>query len=112
MSNASGLYPCEYNVVVELDPVEEVSKGGIIIPKSKQDVDEIANQEGTLVAVSPMAFSFAEWPEEARKPQPGDRVLFSRYAGAIHERHGKKFRILKDRDIVAVIEPPSLAAVA
>lgn len=111
MTNPSGLSPMEFNCVVMLDKVED-KVGSIIIPQSKQDTDKVANQEGMLVATSPHAFSYAEWPQGSRQPQPGDRVLFSRYSGAIHERNGREFRILKDRDIVAVIEPPALAAVA
>jgi chaperonin GroES len=105
MSNPSGLTPCEYNIIVQLDPVVEKTVGGIIIPESIKDRDKIANQEGTLVAVSPMAFTFEDWPAQARKPQVGDRVLFSRYAGAIHERNGHEFRILKDSSIIAIVEP-------
>lgn len=112
MSNPSGLSPMEYNVVVQLDPIEERTAGGIIVPVSKQDRDELAMDEGTLVAVSPHAFTYADWPEGSRKPQPGDRVLFSRYSGAIHERGGHKFRVLKDSSIIAIVEPPALAAVA
>jgi co-chaperonin GroES (HSP10) len=103
----------EYNVVVEMDPTEEVTRGGIILPSSKTDRDKLATEEGVLVALSPHAFTYEAWPEGETPPQAGDRVLIARYAGAIHERGGKTFRILKDKDIVAVVEPSqALAAVA
>lgn len=112
MRNDSGLKPMEYNVVVEMDPVEE-KIGSIIIPVAKQERDKLATEEGTLVALSPHAFTYAEWPAGASPPQAGDRVLIARFAGAIHERGGKTFRVLKDKDIVAVVEQPAeLAAVA
>ena len=49
--------PMEFNVVVELDPVEEKTKGGIILPTEKVERDKLAFEEGTLVAASPFAFS-------------------------------------------------------
>lgn len=111
-SNPSGLVPLEFNCIVELDLTETKTAGGIILPASKTERDELANEEGMLVAVSPHAFSYAEgWPAEYL-PQPGDRILFARYAGAIHERGGRKFRVVKDRDIVAKVAPPALQAVA
>jgi chaperonin GroES len=112
MTNDSGLLPQEYNVVIRMDPTEEKTAGGIIIPVSKKERDELATDEGTLIAVSPHAFSYADWPEGADQPQPGDRVLFAQYAGRIWERGGIKYRILKDKDIVAVIQPPAKLATA
>lgn len=112
MQNSSGLVPMEFNVVVRVDVVEKKTPGGIIIPDSKTDRDEMAMDEGTLEAISPHAFSYAEWADQA-PPQPGDRVLFAQYSGRIWERNGIKFRILKDKDIVAVVEAPaSLSAAA
>lgn len=116
MTNESGLRPMEFNVVVRMDSAEETTSGGIILPRSKTERDELATDEGTLEAVSPHAFSYADWPQDAEKPQPGQRVMFAQYAGRIWKPKGDNgpvFRILKDKDIVAVIEqPPALAAAA
>lgn len=110
----SGLQPMEFNVVVALDPTEEKTAGGIILPTTAKDRDELATDEGTLEAVSPHAFSYAEWTGDVQPPKPGARVLFSRYAGALHERAGRKYRIIKDKDVVAVVEAakPALAVAA
>ena len=99
-----GLIPMEFNVVVELDPIEEKTLGGIILPSQKVDRDKLEAEEGTLVAVSPHAFTYAEWPEGARMPQVGDRVLIARFAGVLRERDGKSLKIVKDKDIIAVVE--------
>ena len=40
--------------------------------------------QGTLVAVSPLAFTYADetaWGE-AEKPKPGDKVMLAKFAGA------------------------------
>lgn len=109
MSNESGLRPMEYNVVVRMDPPKE-KIGNIFIPTTAKDREELATDEGTLEAVSPHAFTYAEWPAEATPPQPGQRVMFAQYAGRIWKPKGENgpvFRILKDKDIVAVIERPA-----
>lgn len=98
------LIPMEFNVVVELDPIEEKTQGGIILPQQKVDRDKLEAEEGTLVAVSPHAFSYAEWPEGARQPVVGDRVLIARFAGVLRERDGRSLKIVKDKDIIAVVE--------
>lgn len=110
MQNNSGLTPVEYFVVVELDPVEEKTAGGIILPTTIQDKDKLSTQEGTLVAVSPHAFSYADnWPDGS-VPQVGQRVLFKRYSGALHERTvcgvKRDYRLLNDKDIIAIVEEP------
>ncbi len=110
--NDSGLMPLEFNVVVRLDKAEEKTAGGIYLPPSKQDRDTFECEEGDLVAVSPLAFSYADWPEDARLPQIGDRVLIARFAGVLRERGGRDFRIVKDKDIVAVIETAVKVAAA
>lgn len=110
--NSSGLTPLEFFVVVELDPQEGKSPGGIILPESTKDKDKLATQEGTLVAVSPHAFTYAEgWPEGSQ-PKVGQRVLFKRYAGHLHERNGRDFRLLNDKDLIAIVGPAKLAAAA
>jgi co-chaperonin GroES (HSP10) len=110
--NTSGLTPLEFFVVVELDPQEGKSAGGIILPTKTQETDKLATQEGTLVAVSPHAFTYAQgWPEGS-KPVLGQRVLFKRYAGHLHERDGHTYRLLNDKDLVAVIETAPALSVA
>jgi co-chaperonin GroES (HSP10) len=80
--NASGLTPLEFFVIVELDVQAEKTAGGIYLPPQAKDADELSTQEGTLVAASPHAFTYADgWPEGS-KPQAGQRVLFKKFAGA------------------------------
>ena len=95
--------PLAFNVVVELDPTEEVTSGGIILPASKTERDKLAGEEGTLVAKSPHAFSYAEWPEGVEPPEVGARVLINRYAGTLKERDGKDYRIIEDKSVIAVL---------
>lgn len=106
------LLPCEFNVIVALDPDEERTAGGIILPTEKVDRNRLEETEGTLIAVSPLAFGYEDWPEGAYIPRAGDRVFFARYAGILTERDGKWVRVVKDRDIVAVVQKPEALKVA
>jgi chaperonin GroES len=107
MNNSSGLTPLEFFVVVELDQQAERTPGGIILPPNAKDQDKLATQEGTLIAVSPHAFTYADgWPEGS-KPEIGQRVLFKRFAGHLHEREGRSYRLLNDKDLVAIIDVPA-----
>lgn len=104
MINSSGITPTEYNVLVYPKSVEEKTAGGIILPDEHRDRQQQASMEGELIAVSPLAFKFDDWPDDAEKPAPGDQVLFSRHAGIIKEGvDGKAYRIIKDKDVAATI---------
>lgn len=98
------LHLVEYNVAVKPDEVEKVSKGGIIMTPQITERDKHSIQEGVIVGLSPHAFSYAEWPEGARIPQVGDRCVFARFAGALYGEGEDEVRIVKDKDIIAVIE--------
>jgi co-chaperonin GroES (HSP10) len=96
------LRPVEFNVIIELDPVEEKTPGGIIMTSNRVDRDRLEETEGTLIACSELAFTYADWPEGARKPQVGERVIFARYAGTLTEMNDRWVRVIKDKDIMAV----------
>lgn len=100
--NTSGIYPSEYNVLVKPRPVEEKTAGGLFLPDIKKEKDEFARMDGTLVAVSPVAFSYAAFPE-GTTPQVGESVIFSKYqATEITGADGEKYWIMKDTAIAAV----------
>ena len=105
MLNPSGITPIEYKVLVRPDKVEEKTKGGIIIPDIERDREQHAATHGTLIAVSPMAFRFDDWPSDVPKPQPGDRVIFPRYVGhAVKGDDNEDYWLLNDKDLIAKLE--------
>src|SRR5690554_8029371 len=109
MINPSGISPTEFTVMVLPKPVEERSAGGIIIPDMTKDSEKYAQVEGTIVARSPLAFTYAtaaEWEAAgATPPKPGDRVLHAKYAGVrVKGRDGVEYLLVKDKDITATIE--------
>ena len=105
MMNTSGIRPMEDNVLVLPSEVEAKTKGGIILADETIEKEQFGRMEGTLVAVSPLAFSFADWPDAAEQPQVGQTVVFSRYqATEITGRDGRKYWLMKDQGIAGVID--------
>lgn len=103
--NVSGIVPVEYKVLVELMPESEQTKGGLFLPQSSLDRQEMAREIGVFVKAGSLAFNrndptAVEWPEI---PQPGDKVFFDRYAGTIISTGGKKYRLLNDKNIAAIV---------
>lgn len=106
MTNPSGILPTEYKALVKPIKVDEKTKGGIILPDETKERDQFAQMQGTLVAVSPLAFTYADAKDwgDASKPKPGDKVMFARYAGAaVKGKDGEDYRIISDKDISAVL---------
>jgi chaperonin GroES len=109
MDNKTGIHPTEYRVLVEPKAVEEKTAGGIIIPDMTKDSEKYAQVEGTIIAASPLAFTYAtaaEWEAaNAKPPKPGDRVLHAKYAGVrVKGKDGKEYLLVNDKDLTATIE--------
>ncbi len=104
-----GMRPTEYNVIIA--PARASEKyGSIHKPDEYRESEEMAMQVGRIVALSPLAFNYEDkWPEGA-KPKVGDIVWFARYAGALIEAafDGNSYRMVKDKDIAAIIDPPKV----
>ena len=106
MTNPSGILPTEYKALVKPIKVDEKTKGGIILPDETKERDQFAQMQGTLVAVSPLAFTYADDKDwgDASMPKQGDKVRFARYAGAaVKGKDGEDYRIISDKDISAVL---------
>ena len=101
MENISGIHPVEYRVLIKPDTLEEKSEGGIYIPDNAMERMQHAQDIGTLVEASDQAFS--DW--KGRKPKPGDKVIFNKYAGSeIRMKNKGDYRLCNDKDILAVME--------
>lgn len=100
LENPSGIIPLDLVALVLPDPVEAVTKGGIIIPNTTQDKQKYRTQKATLIAVGKSCF--AEWVE---KPQPGQHVLIAEYSGTlIKGKDGLEYRVIRNDDLVAILE--------
>ena len=100
-----GFEPVEYNVLIAPEEVETKTAGGIILVDNTKETEQTAQVRGVLVAASPLAFNFDEWPENAPpRPKPGDHVIFAKYGGTIIKGDdGRDYRMCKDKDVCAVV---------
>lgn len=106
MTNTAGINPTEFKVLIAPKPVEEITKGGIIIPDKTVDEEKYGATEGVIIALSHLAFSYAteaEW--DGKKPQAGQRVIYAKYAGVRVKGHDRaEYLLVNDKDVVATIE--------
>ena len=94
------LKPLGDRVVVEPLEQEEKTASGIILPETAKEKP----QEGTVLAVGAGKFD-----DEGEKRLPmdvkvGDTVLFAKYAGTEVKLDDKKVLILRESDIMAIVE--------
>ena len=88
------LYPLEDRVLVEPLPVEEKTASGIIIPDTAKEKPT----KGVVVAVGPGK------KDEPLHVKVGDIVIYSKYSGTEINIDGKKYIILRQSDIYAVMD--------
>lgn len=101
----SRIIPTEFKVLIKPDDVGDKFEGSSILrPDTVKERDQYAAMKGTLVAVSPLAFTYENWPEGERKPQVGDRVIFAKYAGAtVKGADDVEYRLVNDKDVAAIL---------
>ncbi len=85
-------------VVVEQSSKEETTKTGFILPSASQEKQQTA----TVVAVGPGGI--IDGKEVTMQVKVGDVVLYSKYAGSDFKIDGKELTIIKQSDILAIVE--------
>jgi chaperonin GroES len=94
--------PLHDRVVVRRIESEEKSKGGIIIPDTAKEKP----QEGEVIAVGPGARD-DQGKVHALDVKVGDRILFGKWSGTEVKIDGVEYLVMKESDIVGVIETGS-----
>ncbi|HVO44517.1 MAG TPA: co-chaperone GroES [Aggregatilineales bacterium] len=92
------LRPLADRVLVEPSEGEEVTTGGIFLPETAKEKP----QQGTILAVGPGRTEDGKLIKMDVKVK--DKVLYAKYAGTEIKIEGKKMLILKESDILAVVE--------
>ena len=99
MAGKLKLKPLGGRVIVEPIEQEEMTAGGIILPETAKEKP----QEGKILAAGP-----GERDENgariAMEVSVGDKVLYAKYSGTEVKVDGKKLLILRESDILAVVE--------
>jgi chaperonin GroES len=93
------LKPLGNRVVVEPIEAEEVTASGIVLPETAKEKP----QQGTVLAAGP-----GERDEDGERiamdVKVGDKVLYAKYAGTELKLDGKKLLILRETDLLGIIE--------
>ena len=97
--------PLHDRVVLRRIDAEAKSSGGIIIPDTAQKKP----QQGEVLAVGPGARNEAGAlvPVDARA---GDIVLFGQWSGTEVKIEGEDLIIMKESDLMGIVETPAAAA--
>jgi len=93
------LRPLGDRVVVKALAREAVTKSGIVLPDTAKEKP----QEGKILAVGPGKV-LDNGKRTALEVQAGQRVLFAKYAGTEVKIDGEEYLILRESDIMGIID--------
>ena len=85
-------------VVVESIGTEEKTASGFILPSAAQEKQQMAK----IIAVGPGGV--VDGKEIVMQVKVGDKVLYSKYAGSEFKVDGKELTIIRQSDILAIVE--------
>jgi len=91
--------PLDDRIVVEQAEAEERTAGGIVLPETAKEKPH----RGKVLAVGP-----GKMLDSGKRGAPtvkvGDEVFYGKYSGSEVEISGKKYTVLRETDVLAVIE--------
>lgn len=90
--------PLGDRVVIEVSEGDVKTASGIVLPDTAKEKP----QKGTVVAVSDG--KYVDGKKVALDIKVGDQVIYSKYAGTDVKFEGKDYLIVRDSDILAVVE--------
>jgi chaperonin GroES len=96
--------PLHDRVLVRRIDAEEKTAGGIIIPDTAREKP----QEGEVIAAGPGGRN-EQGQLVPLDVKPGDRVLFAKWSGTEVKIDGKELLIMKESDLLGVVENTSAA---
>ena len=92
------LVPLGDRVVLKQLEAEETTKSGIILTGTAQEKP----QEAEIIAVGPGGM--VDGKEVVMQVKEGQKVIYSKYAGAEVKLEGEEYIIVRQNDILAVVE--------
>ena len=90
--------PLGDRVVIKMVETEETTKSGIVLPGSAKEKPQYAE----VVAVGPGGM--VDGKEIVMEVKVGDKVLLSKYAGTEVKLDGVEYTILRQNEILAIVE--------
>ena len=92
------LVPLGDRVVLKQLEAEETTKSGIVLPGQAQEKP----QQAEVIAVGPGGV--VEGKEVKMEVEVGNKVIYSKYAGTEVKLDGEEYIIVKQNDILAILE--------
>lgn len=92
------LVPLGDKVVLKQSEAEETTKSGIILASSAKEKPQYAD----VIAVGPGGM--VDGKEVTMQVKVGDRVIYSKYAGTDVKLGDDEYIVVKQSDIVAIVE--------
>lgn len=92
------LEPLADRVVLKQLVAEETTKSGIVLPGQAQEKP----QQAEVIAVGPGGV--VDGKEVTMQVKAGDKVIYSKYAGNEVKLDGEEYIIVRQNDILAVVE--------
>ena len=92
------LVPLGDRVVLKKVIAEETTKSGIVLPGAEKEKPQMAE----VVAVGPGGV--VDGKVVKMEVQPGDQVVYAKYAGTEIEVEEEKYMIIKQDDILAILK--------
>jgi chaperonin GroES len=96
---AISIKPLGDRVIIEPMEQEDVTPSGIVLPDTAKEKP----QQGKVLAVGPGARD-EDGERIAMDVKKGDVVLFAKYAGTEIKTDGKKLLILRESDLLGIVE--------
>ncbi|MCI8964572.1 MAG: co-chaperone GroES [Eubacterium sp.] len=92
------LIPLGDRVVLQQLDAEETTKSGIVLPGQAQEKP----QQAEVIAVGPGGM--VDGKEVKMEVKVGDKVIYSKYAGTDVKLEDQEYVVVRQNDIVAVVE--------
>ncbi|HEC21345.1 MAG TPA: co-chaperone GroES [Chloroflexi bacterium] len=94
------LRPLADRLVVEPIEQQDRTETGLYLPETAKEKP----QQGRVLAVGPGTYREGSSERIPLDVKEGDRVLFGKYAGTDVKLNGTELKILKESDVLAIIE--------
>jgi chaperonin GroES len=96
------LKPLGDRLIVEPIEAEELTASGIVLPETAKEKP----MQGKVLAIGPGARK-EDGSRIAMDVSHGDTVLYAKYAGTEVKIENKEYLILKETDVLAIVQPGS-----
>ncbi len=90
--------PLSDRVLIKMQEAEETTKSGILLASSAQEKPQVA----VVIAVGPGGLVDGKQVDMILKP--GDKVITSKYSGTEVKVDGEEYTIVRQCDVLAVVE--------